>query len=69
MNFNRYTIKSQELLQQASQIALGNQQSAVTNSTLNLQLEGKLSPEITLKALITATYCRNRTLGKGSVRK
>lgn len=34
-------------------IALGNQQSAVTNSTLNLQLEGKLNPEITLKALIT----------------
>jgi hypothetical protein len=34
-------------------IALGNQQSAVTNSTLNLQLEGKLSPEISLKALIT----------------
>ncbi|MCS6794525.1 MAG: hypothetical protein NZ516_01045 [Raineya sp.] len=34
-------------------IAVGNQQSAVTNSTLNLQLEGKLSSEISLKALIT----------------
>ena len=34
MNFNRYTIKSQELLQQASQIALGNQQPIVETGHL-----------------------------------
>lgn len=34
-------------------IALGNQQGAVVNSSLNLQLEGKLSPELSIKALLT----------------
>lgn len=34
MNFNRYTIKSQELLQQASQIALGNQQPIIETGHL-----------------------------------
>jgi ATP-dependent Clp protease ATP-binding subunit ClpB len=34
MNFNRYTIKSQELIQQASQIALGNQQPIIETGHL-----------------------------------
>ncbi|PKQ69301.1 ATP-dependent chaperone ClpB [Raineya orbicola] len=34
MNFNRYTIKSQELLQQASQMALGNQQPIIETGHL-----------------------------------
>jgi len=34
MNFNRYTIKSQELVQQASQIALGNQQPIIETGHL-----------------------------------
>ncbi|MCS6796163.1 MAG: type VI secretion system ATPase TssH, partial [Raineya sp.] len=34
MNFNRYTIKSQELLQHASQIALGNQQPIIETGHL-----------------------------------
>ena len=34
-------------------IAVGNQQGAVVNSALNLQLEGKLSPEISIRALLT----------------
>ncbi|GAB4135287.1 MAG: hypothetical protein OHK0045_23810 [Raineya sp.] len=34
-------------------LAVGNQQGAVVNSALNLQLEGKLSPEIGIRALLT----------------
>lgn len=34
-------------------IALGSQQGAIVNSALNLQLEGKLSPEIGIRALLT----------------
>jgi len=34
-------------------IAIGNQQNAFVNSALNLQLEGKITPDVTLKALLT----------------
>lgn len=33
-------------------IAVGNQQNAFVNSSLNLQLEGKITPDVTLKALL-----------------
>jgi predicted porin len=34
-------------------LAVGNQQGAIVNSALNLQLEGKLNPEIGIRALLT----------------
>ena len=34
-------------------LAVGNQQGAIVNSALNLQLEGKLTPEISIRALLT----------------
>lgn len=34
-------------------IAIGNQQNAFVNSALNLQLEGKITPEVSLRALLT----------------
>ncbi|MCU0437089.1 MAG: hypothetical protein MUC49_04190 [Raineya sp.] len=33
-------------------LAIGNQQNAFVNSALNLQLEGKITPDVTLKALL-----------------
>ncbi|MFN3315398.1 MAG: ATP-dependent chaperone ClpB, partial [Raineya sp.] len=64
MNFNRYTIKSQELLQQASQIALGNQQPIIeTGHLLKALLE---ADENTINFLFNKTGA-NKNLVKNKV--
>ncbi|GAB4129116.1 MAG: ATP-dependent chaperone ClpB [Raineya sp.] len=64
MNFNRYTIKSQELLQQASQIALGNQQPIIeTGHLLKALLE---ADENTINFLFNKTGS-NKTLVKNKI--